>query len=578
MVDTLFRKARVVDGSGNPWYTADVAIAEGKIAAIGRRLPRRADRVIDASGLVVAPGFIDLHTHSDRTILRHHKASSSLLAGVTTEAVGNCGGAVYGFSDRYVESLQRRLDDIEVDWSDVTGYRDKLCSLGIGINVAPFVGHGTLRTSIMGSEGQGGEKIVPNTAELEGMTALLETAMRQGAFGLTTGLWYPPGRNAVTDEIVALCRVVAKHGGCYMSHIRGEADVLIESVREFIAICEATPIRGTISHHKAMGPQNWGKPSETIRLLEQARRRGVEVMCDQYPWNYSSAANLGRWFISGMGRNPGIEGHYTPSKMDLETFLTDLRNPALWARMKREAQERYDVDVAANEARRRAMERYHVVPSEVVNPRSFEYITYSRTHPELVGKRFFEVADALGFDDFWDAIRTVLLDDGGHTYTGGGGMCDDDLVTILRCPFCAVSTDGSTRDTPSTSLRPAHPRNYGSYAKVLQRYVREDRVLTLEDAVRKMTSLPATFLGLQCRGFLYPGNWADLTVFDPATIANTATFTQPDRSPLGIHYVLVNGVTAAENGVRTDALAGQVLLHEPSSRARDPSSMSSRAP
>lgn len=565
MDDILFRNARVVDGSGNPWRTADVAIAEGKIAAVDRHVPRRADRVIDASGLVVAPGFIDLHTHSDEAILRHNKASSSILAGVTTEAVGNCGGAVYGFSASYVASLQRRLGDIVVDWSDVAGYRDKLCRLGIGINVVPFVGHGTLRTSVMGPEGRGGERIVPRSAELEGMTALLETALGQGAFGMTTGLWYPPGRNAVTDEILALCRVVAQHGGCYMSHIRGEADVLIESVREFIEICEQAPIRGSISHHKAMGPQNWGKPSETIRLLEQARRRGVEVMCDQYPWNYSSAANLGRWFISGMGRNPGIEGHYTPSTMDLATFLRDLRDPVQWARMKREAQTRYDVDAAANEERRRAMERYHVTPSEVVNPRSFEYITYSKTHPELVGKRFFEVADAFGLEDYWDAIRQVLLDDDGHTYTGGGGMGDDDLVTILRCPFCAVSTDGSTRDTPSTPLRPAHPRNYGSFAKVLQRYVRDDHVLTLEDAVRKMTSLPATFLGLPRRGLLYPGNWADLTVFDPATVANTATFAQPDQYPTGIQYVLVNGEIAAENGKRTDALAGQVLLHTPSS-------------
>jgi N-acyl-D-aspartate/D-glutamate deacylase len=205
------------------------------------------------------------------------------------------------------------------------------------------------------------------------------------------------------------------------------------------------------------------------------------------------------------------------------------------------------------------MERYDVTPSEVVNPRSFEYITYSKTHPELIGKRFFEVAEALGVDDYWEAIRKVLLDDEGHTFTGGGGMCDEDILTILRCPLCAVSTDGSTRDFPSSVMRPAHPRNYGSFAKVLQRYVREEHVLSLEDAVRKMTSLPASFLGLNNRGLLYPGNWADITVFDPDTIKNKATFAQPDQYPTGIEYVLVNGEIAAEKGKRTDSLSGKVL-------------------
>lgn len=559
MYEILFKNARVVDGTGNPWYNADVAISDGKIASLDRHLPRKADRVIDASSLVVAPGFIDIHTHSDRTIISNNKASSSIMAGVTTETGGNCGSAIYAYSAKYLEILQKRMGDVVVDWSDVKEYREKLCNQGIGINIASFVGHGTIRTSIMGPEGSGGEKIIPHKTELNQMKGLLEEAMLQGAFGMTTGLWYPPGRNALTEELIDLCGIVSKYGGCYMSHIRGEADVLIESVREFIEVCEKAPIRGSLSHHKAMGPQNWGKPSETIRLLEKARSRGVEVICDQYPWNYSSAANLGRWFISGMGRNPGIEGHYKPSKMELKIFLNDLRNPTLWKRIKKESQERYDVDVAKNEERRKTMERYDVTPSEVVNPRSFEYITYSKTHPELIGKRFFEVAEALSVDDYWEAIRKVLLDDEGHTFTGGGGMCDEDILTILRCPLCVVSTDGSTRDFPSSVMRPAHPRNYGSFAKVLQRYVREEHVLSLEDAVRKMTSLPASFLGLNNRGLLYPGNWADITVFDPDTIKNKATFAQPDQYPTGIEYVLVNGEIAAEKGKRTDSLSGKVL-------------------
>jgi N-acyl-D-amino-acid deacylase len=562
MYDKVFKNGIIIDGTGNPWIKADLAISEGKIALVGRHIAAEADRVIDASGLVITPGFIDLHTHTDRSILTSNRAMSSIMAGVTTEGVGNCGSSTYCFTQEYLESVKVRMPDLEVDWTDLKGYRKRLRERSIGINIAPFVGHNTIRTSIMGPEEKGGGRTIPTEAEMEAMKGLLDEAMSQGAFGMTTGLWYAPGRNAVTDELVELCRVVAKHGGVYMSHIRGEADVLIESTTEFIEICEKADIRGCISHHKAMGPQNWGKPSETTRLLEKARERGTEVMCDQYPWNYSSAANLGRWFISGWGRNRGIEGHYVPDPLDLETFLDDLRNPDLWPRIKREAQERYDVEVEKNEERRRALEKYGIKPSEIVDPRSFEYITHSKTHPEVVGKRFFEVAEVLGMDDYWEAIRKVLLDDGGETFTGGGGMCDEDIATILMFPACAVSTDSSTRDEPSTVLRPAHPRNYGSFAKVLGRFVREERLLTLEEAVRKMTSLPASFLGLTDRGIIRPGAMADLTIFDPERIENRSTFGEPDNYPAGIEYVLVNGEIAAEGGKRTGSLSGKVLMHE----------------
>jgi len=562
MYDILFKNGRILDGTGNPWFKADLAVANQRIVALGRHLTRGAERVIDASGLTISPGFIDLHTHTDRTIIQNNRATSSVMAGVTTEGVGNCGSSAYCFSEEYLETLRNRARGIEIDWTDLKGYRETLEENRIGINVAPFVGHNTVRASVMGPEGSGGERIVPSDAEMGEIKRMLEEAMLQGAFGMTTGLWYAPGRNALTDEIVELCQVVAKHGGVYMSHIRGEADVLIESVREFIETCERADIRGCISHHKAMGPQNWGKPSETVRLLEKALRRGVEVMCDQYPWNYSSAANLGRWFISGWGRNRGREGHYVPDPLDLETFLRDLGDPDLWARMKGEAQERYDVEVAENEVRRRAMGRHNIKPSEIVDPRSFEYITHSKTHPEVVGKRFFEVAEALGMDDHWEAMRRVLLNDGGHTFTGGGGMSDEDIATILRFRACAVSTDSSTRDEPSNILRPAHPRNYGSFAKVLGRYARVERVLSLEEAVRKMTSLPAGFLGLTDRGIIRPGAWADLTLFDPEEIENRSTFGEPDRYPAGIRCVLVNGEMAAENGRRTDSLSGRVLMHK----------------
>ncbi len=559
MYQLLVRNGHILDGTGNPWYKGDLAIADGKIAVLDQNLTENAEHSIDAANLVVAPGFIDLHTHSDSTIMTNNKTMSSIMAGVTTEAIGNCGGSVYGFSPDHLENLQKRHRNFKISWTDLKGYREYLSERRIGINLAPFIGHNTVRASIMGPEGKGGEEIVPTEDELVRMEQLVAMAMEQGAFGMTTGLGYPPGRNALPEEVIRLCRLVVRYRGVYMSHIRDPDGALTEAVTEFIQTCEKAGIRGCMSHHKCIGPENWGKPNETVRLFERARQRGVEVMYDQYPWNYSSAANLGRWFISGWGRNQAIEGHYVPAKLDLATLLGDLRNLEMWSRIKKEAQERYEVEAKKNEERRRLMERHNLVASETINPKSFEYITASKTHPELIGKRFFEIAEALGMDDYWEAVRKVLLDDGGETFTGGGGICEEDVVTILCYPGCAISTDGSTRDVPSTVMRPAHPRNYGTHAKILQHYVREKHLLSLEDAVRKMTSLPATFLGLTDRGIIRAGSWADLTIFDAERISNEATFAKPDRYPVGIEYVIVNGEIVAERGKRTERLPGKVL-------------------
>lgn len=491
-----------------------------------------------------------------------NKATSSIMAGVTMEAIGNCGSSAYGFTHDHIHTVQKSMPGVKIDWTDLKGYRETLEKKGIGINLVPFFGHNTIRSNVMGEEGKGGERIKPTTEEMRRMIELASHSMEQGAFGMTTGLWYPPGRNALTMEIIELCKIVANKGGVYMSHIRGEAGVLIESVKEFVEICEKAGIRGSLSHHKAMQEWNWGKPNETLRILEKARERGVEVFCDQYPWEYSSSANLGRWFISGWGRNKGRDGHYNPPNLTLEILLRDLKDQVMWSRIKKEATERYDLEVKENNKRSNVMKKYGITPSEIVDPRSFEYITYSKNHPEFVGKRFYEVADALGMNDYWEAVRKVLLDDEGNTYTGGGGMCEEDIKTILAYPACSISTDGETQDKPSSVLKPAHPRAYGTYAKILQKYVREVRALTLVDAIRKMTSLPASFLGLSDRGIIRQGAWADLTIFDPDRIENRATYEKPNTYPVGIEYVLVNGKIAQEAGKRSDSLSGMVLTNE----------------
>jgi len=554
MTDILINNGRVVDGTGNAWFKSNVSIANGKISKISRSRNSDAEFIIDAKGLIIAPGFIDLHTHSDKTILKHNLCNSSLKMGVTTEAVGNCGGADYGFTKEYSIKYNK-------EWITLGEWRKLVEKKGIGHNIAPFSGHNTVRTCVMGPEGEGGERNEPTKDELNRMKNLIIKAMEDGAFGITTGLRYAPGRNAYTDEVIELCKVVSKYNGCYMSHIRDEHRRLIESVWEFLEICEKSNIRGCVSHHKANTPGDWGKVHETIRLIENARKKGIEVIIDQYPWEFSSTRNLGRWFFPDLSRNPGLPGHYNPKKQ-ISELLKDLNNPDIWERMKREALERRDADYLKCEKRKEALIKKGLYSGEIYEPIDSEAITYSKNHPEFVGKRFFEIAKAHGTDDYWEAIRKLYIEDEGQTFVGGGGMCEDDVLTILKCPLTSPSTDSSTRDslTSSTSVEAeGHPRGYGSYARVLGKYVREMKVLRLEEAIRKMTSLPATFLGLTNWGLIREGAVADLTIFNPKTIQNKANFKEPCRHPEGISYVIVNGEIVISEGEHRGNLPGKVL-------------------
>lgn len=555
MSDIVIKNGRIVDGTGNSWFRANISIKNGKIEKISRSRAGEGESIINAKDLVISPGFIDLHTHSDGTIMMHPLCDSSLKMGVTTEAVGNCGGAAYAFTEEY--ALRQK-----VDWTTLGEWRERVESKGIGHNIAPFCGHNTIRNCVMGYEGEGGERPEPSEKELERMKKLVAGAMEDGAFGMTTGLRYAPGRNAYTEEVIELCRVVAKYDGCYMSHIRDEHRRLIEAVWEFLETCEKANIRGCISHHKANTPGDWGKAHETIRLIENARERGIEVIIDQYPWRYSSTRNLGRWFLPNLSRNPALPGHYKP-KEEISEILKDLKDTETWERMKREANERRDADYEQSEKRKKTLLKRGLYAGEIYEPIDCEAITYSKNHPEFVGKRFFNIAKDMGTEDFWEAIRKLYIDDEGQTFVGGGGMCEDDVLTILKCPLTSPSTDSSTRDYPpsSTTIRAGdHPRSYGSYPRILEKYVREKKVLTLEEAIRKMTSLPASFLGLTDRGLIREGSWADITVFNPKTIKNRATFAEPYRHPEGMPYVIVNGEIVIYEAKHTGAIPGKVLI------------------
>jgi N-acyl-D-aspartate/D-glutamate deacylase len=484
--------------------------------------------------------------------------------GVTTEGVGQCGGSIYPVNDNNRADVKQRLrrstaPPPEIDWSTLQEWRERVEDSGTGVNLVPYVGHNTLRHVVMGGEGEGGEKYVPADDELEELKQLAAEAMEQGAFGMSTGLRYPLGRNATTDEVVELARVVGQYGGLHISHMRSEADALIAAVEETIEITRRAELPGCITHHKAMFRENWGKVSETMRMVTMAHEEGLPMFIDFYPWNHARETNLGSWFVGYLLSGGGADEE-PPGLGELVNRVADDQQ---WAEIRESVKSSYEQQLEANEKRRKALLEYGVKVPDIWNPAEFDYIVHSANHPELVGKCFREVAEALGMDDYWEAVRRVFLEDEGETFVAGGTMREEDLVTILRHPAAAISTDGWTTDgrpdNMDVGLAAVHPRSFGTYPKVLQKYVREEGVLTLPEAIRRMTSLPATILGLQKRGVLRPGAWADIVVLDYDNVECTATFSNPAQYPKGIEYVLVNGEVAVENGSRTEVTAGRVL-------------------
>lgn len=557
MFDYLIKGGKIVDGTGNPWFWGDVAVKDGRVAAIrktagpsavleSRCKPGNAAAqdewaaltVIDASGCIVMPGIVDLHTHSDRTIPTNPGAKSSLLQGVTTECTGMCG--ISAFPARSSEK-----------WTDLDGFRDHVNRNGTGINMVPLVGHGAVRTFVMGSEGNGGERYFPEPEEMKAMEDAVRTAMEQGAFGISTGLIYAPGRNAAPAEVEALCAVVASFGGVHCSHVRSEEDMLIEGVEELLENVRRTGVASSISHHKAMGRRNWGKPSETVRMIDRARDEGLDVICDFYPWVISATSNLAGRFARGLAA--ANQGQSTGD--DREAILAALKDDAEWSAVKKRLKEAFDEEKRVNDARKAALLPHGAAVRNARDLRFWEAVAYSPSHPEFFTLSFEEVAKRLGFGDYWDAMRRLYLEDEGETRTGAGPMCEEDILTILGSPYSVISSDSSTSDGRTGG----HPRAYGNSGRALVRFVKELGAISLEALVKKMTWQPATFVGLHDRGAICPGAWADLVVMDWENFESPADFARPHESPKGIKHVLVNGQIAVKDGQVTGVRAGKVL-------------------
>jgi N-acyl-D-amino-acid deacylase len=525
MYDLVLRGGSVLDGRGNPAVQADVAVERGRIVAIGRLSGALARTELQVDGAMVAPGFVDLHTHSDFTLTAFPRAESMLLQGVTTQVLGNCGFSPFPVNPRTVDLLRSYTAFFDAglswDWDDAAGYAAALAALPLSTNVALQVGHGSLRLAVMGFDERS-----PTPGELRRMKQLADTAFAQGVHGLSLGLAYPPGCHADVAELTELAAVAGSHGGFVSGHIRNEGDGLLDSVEELVGIGREAGAAVQISHLKAMGVKSWGRVREALELIENARARGQDVLVDQYPYTASS------------------------------TSLTQLL-PA-WAL--KDGTEALPGLLAAPETRRRIIDDMVHRPRRDTDP---ERIVISNL-PEgpdkkFEGMRLVDIAVRVGRSPL-DAALDLLARHRGGVLMVDFAMSEDDVQHVIRHPLVAVASDGWAL-SPSAGGMP-HPRSYGTFARVLGRYVREQGVLALPEAVRKMTRLPATRLGRRDRGVVGVGAAADLVVFDPATVTDRATFGAPHRYAVGVVHVVVNGLLAVRDGQDTGVTAGRVL-HRP---------------
>ena len=518
--DILIVNGRVVDGSGNPWYLADVAIAGDRIARVAPRLPReRAARVIDAQGMVVAPGFIDMLGHSETSILRHRTAVSKVTQGITTEITGEVSSAWPNtVAGRDPDADRPPLTANPPRWSSLDGYFRHLESTGVAINLGTYIGAASVRRAVMGDASRR-----PTATELARMGELVEQGMREGAMGFSTGLIYPPSTFFTTEELVPLARRAAAFGGGYASHIRDEGDSLLPAIREAIAIGRGAGTWTHIRHLKASGESNWGMMTAAVALIDSARRAGLDVTADQYPYIASGtglSAILPAWVQAG----------------GTDSMLARLRDPAVRARLRAEG----------GGAWRQPPERVLVNAVRTDSLRPYQ------------GRRLDEVG-RLRNQDPYEAAYDILLADSGSTSAIYFSMSEADVRTAMRQPWVSVGQDAGATTPAADGQGRGHPRGFGTFPRILGRYVREEGVLTLEDAVRKMTSLAAQRVSLDDRGLLKRGFFADVVVFDPATIRDESTFESPQRTATGVRYVLVNGeIVLDENGI-TAKLPGRAL-------------------
>lgn len=528
--DLLIRNARIVDGTGNPWYFGDVALRGDRVFAIEPRSTIPAKRTIDATGMVVAPGFIDIHSHSDRLLLEDGHAQSKIRQGVTTEVLGegNSAGPYQGelTPPRYTVNGKERT------WTTLDGYFRAVEESTVSVNVASYVGLDNVWQSVMGKS-----FTRPTPAQFEAMKALIDEAMRDGAMGLSSMLMMPPGSLATNADLVELCQVVKRHGGLFSTHIRNEGLGVFDSVKDAIAVGEQAGVPVDIIHLKIADQQYWGRMAEIVGLIQAARDRGVNVQANVYPYtrgNNNLVTIIPPWAHEG----------------GTVALLERLKDPATRQRLKREIRD--------------GLPGWYNHYTAVGGDWSRMLISGKGRYEGLTMDRVLQVRTQNNASppEPLDSLFDLLIEENGSVPTVYAHHTDADMTLALSQPWCSVGSDGSAYafEGPLRRGNP-HPRNFGTFPRVLGVYVRETSTLRLEDAVRKMTSLNAQKLGLMDRGLLRSGLYADVTVFDPAKVIDHSTYTEPFRDNTGIEYVIVNGTVVLDQGRHTGSRPGRVLRH-----------------
>lgn len=498
--DLIIKDAQIINGTGSPWFKADLAINGDKIMAIGKLSSSQAKKLIDATGLVVTPGFIDVHTHCDRDIVEMPTADNYILQGVTTVIGGNCGGHPFPLAELFAQ-LEKE---------------------GISIHFGCLVGHNTIRRQVMGYKME-----APTDEEMEEMKKLIDQEMRSGALGFSTGLAYLPGIYSTTDEIVALASAAAPYGGIYASHIRDQGDKITEAIEEAIIVGEKNNIPVLISHVKLAEDRVWGEIERITKPVEEARKRGVEVFLDQYPYTATSSgftSSFPSWAFEG-GR---------------DKFMERLQNPELYQKIK-------DFIIQRRLTSARGIDKLETI-----------YIASCEQYHDYEGKNLKQILQQKGIEPTVEAGADLIID----IEKNGGAqgiffqMDEADVEVLMKLPYLMHASDGGIqsfgRGTP-------HPRNYGTFPRVIARYVREKSVLRLEEAIRKMTSLPAQMYRLSGKGLIAEGMDADLTLFDFERFCDQSTFSQPHQYNQGLEYVIVNGEIVVEHNQHTGKRPGRII-------------------
>jgi len=533
-MDILIKNGNIIDGTGNPWYHSDIGIENGKIAKIQPNLNESdAEKVIDAKNLIVCPGFIDMHSHTDVYLTFYSKMDAAVHQGITTAVVGMCGEGIAPIPPDKLNIFKELFKppmggQIRITWSTYKEYLEQMGKLRLPANLIFVIGFGTVRIA----GGPGFENRPPTDKELEQMKNYIAEAMEAGAFGMSTGLIYAPQVYAKTDEIIELAKVVAKYNGLYFSHIRGEANTLIKAVKEFIEIVEKSGcVGGQIAHHKVAGKAFWGLSKETLRLIEDANTKGISITFDQYPYNRGQsdlASTLPPWAREG-GK---------------EKILERLRDPKIQEEIKN------DLLKESNE-----WENW-------IETNGFDhlYVTFfkKKEWKHLEGLSVADVAKEMGDQDVFETFFKILIENNADVPTTIESMNEEDIRRIMTSPYQMFGTDSAAMWL-LPGFKIFHPRTFGTFPKVLEKYVRDEKLLTLENAIRKMTSFPAQRLGLKDRGLLREGLWADVVIFDPKTIRDKTTFSEPHKFPEGIPYVIINGELILENGKQLRKYPGKIL-------------------